>query len=76
MDTFEFNLDEITDVELSIFNLQGQLMRKLNYDQLLTGEQYLSWDGKNEKGISAKSGIYFYQINIGDRNYNGKIIKN
>jgi hypothetical protein len=73
---FDFTNIEITDIELSIYNLQGQMIRKLNYDQLQAGDQNLSWDGKNEKGISVKQGMYFYQLNIGEQNSSGKIIKN
>lgn len=46
----------------SIFDLNGNLIRKLDKDSF---EQF-SWDGNNEAGKECSSGIYFYLVSTSD----------
>ena len=54
-----------------LFNLNGVLIRTLN---ALIGETELKWDGKNENGEIVESGIYLYQLQVGDSFKTGTII--
>jgi len=56
---------------VSIFNLNGSLIRTLTADALATK---LEWDGKNESGTIVESGIYIYQVTVGDEFSTGTVI--
>ena len=56
---------------VSIFNLNGTLVRTLTADALATK---LEWDGKNEAGSIVESGIYVYQVKVGDVFSTGTVV--
>ena len=49
-------------VTLRIYNLSGQVMRELRVDGPGAGEQRLTWDGRDEHGREAASGVYIYRV--------------
>ncbi len=49
-------------VQLSVYNLFGQLVRTLVNEDRLPGVHEINWDGRSEDGIVAPSGIYFYTV--------------
>jgi hypothetical protein len=66
-----FAVTQDTDVTIRIYNVSGQLVRTLNLGRLDAGyyvdkSKSAYWDGKNSRGESVASGIYFYQIRAGD----------
>ncbi|MCA9732035.1 Ig-like domain-containing protein [candidate division KSB1 bacterium] len=52
-------------VTLQIFNISGQLVRTLVDQQLAAGAYKAVWDGRDEQGVRATSGLLFYRL-IGD----------
>nr|MBC8233700.1 T9SS type A sorting domain-containing protein [bacterium] len=62
-----YQLAQSEDVTISIFNLQGRLVRQLRLGHQPAG-YYLSqshaahWDGRNESGERVASGVYMYQL--------------
>ena len=58
------------EFSVKIFDLKGRLIVELKDE---TGEGRISWDGK-VNGQVAESGIYIYQIRLGDRYKVGTII--
>lgn len=54
-----------------IYNLNGILIKALTSE---LGDTELKWDGKNENGEIVESGIYIYQIQVGDSFKTGTII--
>ncbi len=58
-----FEIEKPSQVNLSIYNIRGQLVRKLIDNELYTaGEKEVLWDGKNDKGQQIGTGIYFYRF--------------
>jgi hypothetical protein len=53
-------------VELSVYNLLGQKVRTLVDESQSAGFKNVKWDGKDENGANAASGIYFYKIKAGE----------
>ncbi len=47
-------------VSISVYNMQGQLVRSLISSHHNTGNYETEWDGKDDSGNSAGSGVYFY----------------
>ena len=50
------------EVRLRIYNLSGQVVRELQLDAPGAGEHRLSWDGRDEFGREAASGVYVYRL--------------
>ena len=48
-----------------IFDLRGRKIRTLIDQTMPVGVQDRSWDGRNDQGVPAASGQYFYRITIG-----------
>jgi len=51
---------------LTIHNILGQKVRTLLDQEKSPGKYQISWDGKDETGKDAASGIYFYRLCAGD----------
>jgi hypothetical protein len=57
-----FDLPQASKVDLSIYNVLGQHVRNLVEDQMEAGQHTVTWDGRDNNGNTAASGIYFYRI--------------
>ena len=65
-----YELSEPADVVLTIYAIDGQLVRTLALGHQSAGvyqsrSRAVYWDGRNEVGESVASGIYFYTITAG-----------
>ena len=60
--TINYNLTEAGIVSLKIYNVKGELVRTLLSDQQTAGDHSIVWNGKDENGNQAGSGIYMYQM--------------
>ncbi len=61
--TIPFDLASPADVILSIYSVNGQLVKREELGWLSPNSYgNLSWDGKDQQGRPVASGIYFYQI--------------
>jgi hypothetical protein len=69
--TIRFSLDVKQKINLNIFDAQGRLIRRLIEAEENPGFHSVQWNGKNQKGLPAASGVYFYQLQ-GDKN---KVVK-
>jgi flagellar hook assembly protein FlgD len=49
-------------VAINIYNIRGQLVRSLVYDDFATGDHTVVWNGTDENGRGVSSGIYFYRM--------------
>ena len=61
-----YRLAESSDVQITIYTQNGELIREFNLGHQSRGEKTLYWDGKNGDGETVASGIYFYQFRAGD----------
>ncbi len=60
-----FTLAKSTPVTLVIYNSLGQRVRTLVDKQMSAGSYRVTWDGRDSRGITVTSGIYFYRMNAG-----------
>ena len=66
-----YQLAKSADVVLTIYDMNGQLIRRLTVGQQAAG-MYQSrsraayWDGRNQLGESVASGLYFYTLTADD----------
>ncbi len=58
----KFTLPKGAEVKLEIYNMTGQLVRTLVSGNLPAGYHRFRWDGTNNAGTKAASGMYIYRI--------------
>ncbi|NPD48184.1 T9SS type A sorting domain-containing protein [Lentimicrobium sp. S6] len=56
-----FDLENEERVNIQIYNLQGELIKKLYDDEMLSGNHQLEWNPKDE-GRQLNSGLYFIRL--------------
>ena len=66
-----YHLANDSDVLLSIYDINGALVRELDLGHQRAGyytdrSRAAYWDGRNEWGEPVASGVYFYQLRAGD----------
>ena len=61
-----FQLPATSQVQISIFNLKGELVRTLVDGTQPAGIFEILWDGRDQSGRVSPSGIYFYKMVAGD----------
>jgi len=59
-----FSLSRGADTRLEIFDVSGRLVRTLVDEALHSGRHEAVWDGTNDRGVKAASGIYFYRLTL------------
>lgn len=64
--TIAYNLPKISQVTLHIYNALGQQLRTLVSGQQAAGQHQAAWDGLDDAGEQAPSGIYFYRLSAGE----------
>lgn len=72
--TISFSLAEAAKVELSVFNVRGQLVKTLLNEMSLPGTIEVNWNGTDYSGNSVASGIYYYKIKTSNSNETKKMI--
>lgn len=60
-----FSIPEDTKVNLTVYNIKGQVVKTLLKKQIESGEHRITWDGKDNNNKRVASGIYFYKISAG-----------
>lgn len=65
--TIPVRINKMDYVSLSIYNINGQLVRKLISGTLSPDLHKLQWDGCDFEGRSVSSGIYFYSLSTTDK---------
>ncbi|NIO02227.1 MAG: T9SS type A sorting domain-containing protein [Candidatus Latescibacteria bacterium] len=65
--TMTFTLPEKAQVNLSVYNMEGKLVRTLVNESMDGGLKEITWDGRNNQGNPVGSGIYLYRLKAGNR---------
>lgn len=63
--TIVYSVADQNRVELTIFNVRGQKVRRLVSETKSPGRYTINWDGTGDGGARVASGVYFYRIRIG-----------
>jgi len=62
------------DVELTIYNINGQIVKRLLHKNLSGGNYLTRWDATNDTGISVASGTYICSLKVGNMQKASKIV--
>jgi hypothetical protein len=57
-----FSLSRPTRVKLTVLDVQGRTVAKLVARRVEAGETRIAWDGTNDRGQAAASGVYWYEL--------------
>lgn len=60
--TIRFNLPRASGVTLIVYNVKGGRVRVLANGEMQAGRREIIWDGRDERGNTVSSGIYFYRL--------------
>lgn len=63
----EYLLPKTADVDISIYNIQGQRVRNLVHTRQISGTQYVDWDGRDHQGNKIIPGMYVALVRIGNK---------
>ena len=62
--TISFTIKDAGKVQLAVYNLRGQVVRELVNEERSAGSYSIEWDGLDNAGFRAPSGLYFYSIQV------------
>jgi hypothetical protein len=54
------------EMSLKVYNVKGQLVRTLINGSVAQGENSIDWNGKDDRGSQVASGVYFYEVRMGN----------
>jgi flagellar hook assembly protein FlgD len=60
--SISFSLPVASRVKLSVYNITGQLVKTLVDGQAGAGHHSTAWNGRDQGGQAAATGIYFYRM--------------
>ena len=60
--TLRFDLPEVSDITLIIYNMLGQKVRTFDYQNTSAGYHSVTWDATNDLGQPVGAGVYLYQL--------------
>jgi hypothetical protein len=63
--TIRYELGAPGNVTLRVYDLRGRVVRTLVDANRASGPHSVVWDGRDDRGIRAASGVYFYRLDTG-----------
>ena len=70
----QFYIDKGGDYELIIYNIAGQKVKTLKAERMIQGNYSVAWNGSDDFGYSAASGIYFLVLKSANYQLRRKIL--
>jgi hypothetical protein len=71
--TIRYALPRPAQVSLKLYDITGRLIKTLASGHQAGGSYAAPWDGKDENGREASSGVYLYQLKTGTTVLNGRL---
>jgi hypothetical protein len=62
--TIEFSIQNDSIIELSIYNLKGQIVKTLINNEVIKGNHLITWNGDDHIEHSVSSGVYYYELKV------------
>ena len=69
-----YTMQQAGDVELSVLDLSGRLVKTLVRGAQSAGRHEMSWDGRTDAGQSLPAGAYFVHGRVGEQRVQGRIV--
>jgi len=72
--TISFSVVEKGNVTLNVYDASGRLVRTLANGVSDAGAHELTWDGRDNAGVTVGSGVYFYRLTAGKYSESKKMV--
>jgi PKD repeat protein len=72
--TICFNIPKFSQVNLSVYNIKGQIVKQLADENMQQGQHKVVWDGRDEYRKAVSSGVYFVRLEAGHQTITGKVM--
>ena len=72
--TIKYNLNDNSYVNVSVYNVTGELVKTLFNGLQNKGKNILIWNAKNNENESVPGGLYIYSVNTENNIYSKKMI--
>jgi flagellar hook assembly protein FlgD len=70
-----FVITNSTDrISIDIYDISGRKVAFLERNSMGLTTNIITWNGTSANGERLKTGVYFYQITMGDKKYTGKVL--
>jgi hypothetical protein len=75
--TISFDLPKRGSVKLVVYDVLGREVRRLADQEMTAGTHSVTWDGTDQSGHSAASGVYFFRMTAGgvEKSVKGMLLK-
>lgn len=70
----KFGLSNNADVNLSVYDRAGRMVKELYAGNLASGHYMMKWTGMDMNNQSIPEGVYFAVLNVDNRVFSGKIV--
>ena len=64
--TISFDIAEAGVVRIDVYNIRGQRVSTLINENMSPRTHSTNWNGTDENGLNVASGVYFYQLRVGE----------
>jgi len=68
-----FAIPAPSEVEISIYDIRGKIVKRINHPGSTAGRHSVRWDGRNTDQVAVGSGIYLYRIRTDFGTASGKM---
>ncbi len=72
--TIAFDVPEEAIVSVSVYSVSGRCLARLKDGVCDSGRHTVVWNGKDDNGVDASSGVYFYVLEVGDVRLERKMV--
>jgi hypothetical protein len=72
--TIAFALPRAGHVRLRVFDLRGRCVRTLVDGQATSGQSFVAWEGRDDRGRSLADGVYFYRLEHAGKTLTRKLL--
>jgi hypothetical protein len=69
-----YSLGEASETTLSVYDVEGRLVRTLQEGRQEAGDHTVAWDRRNNAGATVAAGVYFYELNSGGKRFQRKAV--
>jgi hypothetical protein len=73
--SLEINLVTLSEVEIAVYNVRGQTVRHLLHATPVQGKRRFVWDGRDDLGRQASTGLYFVRMTLNNKSATRQFVK-
>ncbi len=72
--TINYTLPEVADVQITVYNILGEVVNEWSLSNLSAGFHHITWNGIDQYGSAVSSGAYFYRLSSDNFNQTRKMV--